>query len=109
MCYLVLPKKAQSPEIEIKPSDDSVTLLTTNVNHNYTDCCVQNNVTTSCRDFCDLKTILDGTTKQDPEQCEEDFPTIVKCMAGTKKKNKKNIYKLKIKLKTLTILLVIRW
>jgi hypothetical protein len=32
--------------------------------------------------FCNLKNILDGTTGQDPEQCEADFPSIVKCMAG---------------------------
>jgi hypothetical protein len=35
--------------------------------------------------FCNLKNILDGTTGQDPEQCEADFPSIVKCMAGKRK------------------------
>jgi len=53
------------------------------LNHNYMDCCSQNNVTAGCMSFCNLRNILDGTIEQDPEQCESDFPNIVKCMAGT--------------------------
>ncbi|KAL1122201.1 hypothetical protein AAG570_003606, partial [Ranatra chinensis] len=50
-------------------------------NHNYTDCCISLNVTTSCLGFCNIQSILDGNTGQDPEYCEQDFPNIVRCMA----------------------------
>lgn len=51
-------------------------------NHNYTDCCVARNVSKSCLGFCNIQSILDGSTGQDPENCEPDFKEIVKCMAG---------------------------
>ncbi|XP_074034870.1 Ig-like and fibronectin type-III domain-containing protein 2 isoform X1 [Leptinotarsa decemlineata] len=54
-------------------------------NHNYTDCCIAKNVSSSCIGFCNIQSILEdyfsGTTGQDPEQCETDFPAIVSCMA----------------------------
>lgn len=50
-------------------------------NHNYTDCCISNNVSSSCFGFCNIQSILEGNTGQDPENCEKDFPAIVKCMA----------------------------
>jgi len=51
------------------------------MSHNYTDCCLRRNVTSSCLGFCTLKTILDGTTGE-PNACENEFPKIVACMAG---------------------------
>ena len=48
--------------------------------HNYTQCCIDAKV--SCLGFCNIQSILDGNTGQDPESCEADFPAIVKCMAG---------------------------
>lgn len=48
--------------------------------HNYTQCCVDAKV--SCLGFCNIQSILEGNTGQDPENCEADFPAIVKCMAG---------------------------
>lgn len=51
-------------------------------NHNYTDCCVARNVSINCLGFCNIQSILDGSTGQDPENCEPDFKAIVKCMAG---------------------------
>ncbi|XP_013140886.1 PREDICTED: Ig-like and fibronectin type-III domain-containing protein C25G4.10 isoform X1 [Papilio polytes] len=48
--------------------------------HNYTECCLAANVSTSCLGFCSIQTILEGTG-QDPELCQPDFPAIVKCMA----------------------------
>ncbi|XP_069682867.1 Ig-like and fibronectin type-III domain-containing protein 1 isoform X2 [Periplaneta americana] len=50
-------------------------------NHNYTDCCINSNVSSSCFGFCNIQSILEGNTGQDPENCEVDFPAIVKCMA----------------------------
>ncbi|KAK9885475.1 hypothetical protein WA026_010967 [Henosepilachna vigintioctopunctata] len=50
-------------------------------NHNYTDCCQMKNVSTNCLGFCNIQSILEGSTGQDPENCESDFPSIVKCMA----------------------------
>jgi len=50
--------------------------------HNYTDCCMNSNVSSSCFGFCNIQSILEGNTGQDPENCERDFPAIVKCMAG---------------------------
>lgn len=48
--------------------------------HNYTQCCIDAKV--SCLGFCNIQSILEGNTGQDPEHCEADFPAIVKCMAG---------------------------
>ncbi|XP_049803084.1 Ig-like and fibronectin type-III domain-containing protein 1 isoform X1 [Schistocerca nitens] len=50
-------------------------------NHNYTDCCASSNVSAACFGFCNIQSILDGNTGQDPEHCEADFPAIVRCMA----------------------------
>ncbi|XP_017783380.1 PREDICTED: Ig-like and fibronectin type-III domain-containing protein 2 isoform X2 [Nicrophorus vespilloides] len=50
-------------------------------NHNYTDCCISKNVSSSCLGFCNIQSILEGNTGQDPEHCEADFPNIVRCMA----------------------------
>lgn len=50
--------------------------------HNYTDCCRASNVSAGCLGFCTLRNILDGSTNQEPERCEDEFPAIVKCMAG---------------------------
>ncbi|XP_072944512.1 Ig-like and fibronectin type-III domain-containing protein 2 [Epargyreus clarus] len=56
------------------------TLSTSALAHNYTDCCVNANVSKTCLGFCSIQTILEGTG-QDPETCQPDFPAIVKCMA----------------------------
>lgn len=48
--------------------------------HNYTECCVSANVTKSCLGYCSIQSILDGPGA-DPESCQADFPSIVKCMA----------------------------
>jgi hypothetical protein len=50
-------------------------------NHNYTDCCIGKNVSSNCLGFCNIQSILEGSTGQDPENCEVDFPSIVRCMA----------------------------
>ncbi|ODM96583.1 Ig-like and fibronectin type-III domain-containing protein C25G4.10 [Orchesella cincta] len=50
------------------------------LSHNYTACCQQVNVSKSCYGFCTLQSILEGTTGE-PNQCEDEFPKIVKCMA----------------------------
>ena len=50
--------------------------------HNYTDCCVQNNVSPQCLGFCAIHNIIEGKTGIEPEACETYFPFIVKCMAG---------------------------
>lgn len=39
------------------------------------------NVSQHCLGFCNIQSILEGNTGQDPENCEADFPSIVKCMA----------------------------
>lgn len=50
-------------------------------NHNYTNCCIEKSVSSNCLGFCNIQSILEGSTGQDPEHCERDFPAIVKCMA----------------------------
>lgn len=85
----VVPSKLEPPS-NINPASNGNSSTTAAidstssqiVNHNYTECCSSNNVTSACMGFCSLKNILDGTTGLDPEQCEADFPSIVKCMAG---------------------------
>ncbi|CAK1550359.1 unnamed protein product [Leptosia nina] len=61
-------------------SANNPTLSTLALAHNYTDCCINANVTKACLGFCSIQTILEGTG-QDPETCQPDFPAIVKCMA----------------------------
>lgn len=58
-------------------SANTPTLSPTALAHNYTDCCVANNVTRPCLGFCSIQTILEGTG-QDPETCQPDFPAIVR-------------------------------
>ncbi|XP_030373316.1 Ig-like and fibronectin type-III domain-containing protein 1 isoform X2 [Scaptodrosophila lebanonensis] len=49
--------------------------------HDFTECCERANVSAQCMGFCNVHNILDGTTGIDPEACERDFPSIVRCMA----------------------------
>lgn len=84
---IVIPSHLQPPVDDKSSSglDDTPktdVMESSQMNHNYSACCSNSNVTTACLGFCHLKNILDGTTDQDPEQCEADFPAIVKCMAG---------------------------
>ncbi|XP_021707105.1 Ig-like and fibronectin type-III domain-containing protein 1 [Aedes aegypti] len=51
------------------------------ITHDFTGCCQANNVSEACLGFCVLHNILDGATGVEPEQCEKDFPNIVRCMA----------------------------
>ncbi|EDW26268.1 GL24598 [Drosophila persimilis] len=51
------------------------------VTHDFTECCERGNVSAQCMGFCNVHNILDGTTGIDPEACEKDFPSIVRCMA----------------------------
>ena len=43
------------------------------IDHDFSSCC--------CQGFCNLKSILDGNTGVNPSDCEEEFPSIVSCMA----------------------------
>ncbi|XP_044737933.1 Ig-like and fibronectin type-III domain-containing protein 1 isoform X2 [Chrysoperla carnea] len=61
--------------------DETTSTIGSIRNHNYTDCCLNANVSDQCLGFCNIDSILDGTTGQDPENCETDFPSIVRCMA----------------------------
>jgi len=78
-----LPKiKLPSPSsVSQSTSSISTNFPITNTTHNFTSCCMAKNVSTSCQNFCNLKTVLDGNTGVDPENCEEEFPNIVSCMA----------------------------
>lgn len=85
--FIVIPSHLQPPADETSPEKKSASKSDTAVtkeipNHNYTICCQENNVSMKCLGFCSLQQILNGTTGQEPEECEADFPTIVKCMAG---------------------------
>lgn len=95
--FSVLSRALQPPENTSVASFtfDSDTPKFEAKNHNYTDCCVASNVTSTCLGFCNIQSILEGNTGQDPENCETDFPEIVKCMAGEKKKRIKGQRSLK--------------
>lgn len=62
--------------------DSASSFLKAKMTHNYTDCCKQLNVSSTCLDFCSLSSIMDGSITVDPDQCDSDFPNIIKCMAG---------------------------
>ena len=51
------------------------------VDHDFSPCCASKNISTVCQGFCNLKSILDGNTGVNPSDCEEEFPSIVSCMA----------------------------
>ncbi|KAG8287269.1 hypothetical protein J6590_042606 [Homalodisca vitripennis] len=80
----VLATNLQPPQVSHAVSqtdvEDSVEATAT-TNHNYTSCCIDTNVSKGCLGFCNIQSILDGQTGQDPEKCEADFPAIVRCMA----------------------------
>ncbi|RZF43428.1 hypothetical protein LSTR_LSTR001689 [Laodelphax striatellus] len=75
----VLSRNLQPPPTVLTDVDEVT--YTTMREHNYTDCCVASNVSTGCLGFCNIQSILEGNTGQDPEHCEADFPAIVRCMA----------------------------
>lgn len=70
-----------SPDDDLDTSDDSLPSSSTNFIHDFTDCCQSLNVSSKCMGFCTVHNIIDGTTGIEPEYCETDFPSIVKCMA----------------------------
>uniref|UniRef100_A0A182T866 Fibronectin type-III domain-containing protein n=1 Tax=Anopheles maculatus TaxID=74869 RepID=A0A182T866_9DIPT len=88
-----LPGQSTSPETSVtSEEDDSSDMYTDSeeevsqdgvplVTHDFTDCCHANNVSEGCMGFCVLHNILDGSAGAEPEQCERDFPNIVRCMA----------------------------
>eukprot|EP00090_Calanus_glacialis_P031499 TRINITY_DN5209_c0_g1_i1.p1 TRINITY_DN5209_c0_g1~~TRINITY_DN5209_c0_g1_i1.p1 ORF type:complete len:1460 (-),score=250.05 TRINITY_DN5209_c0_g1_i1:454-4833(-) len=51
------------------------------IDHDFSSCCAGRNISTVCQGFCNLKSILDGNTGVNPSDCEEEFPSIVSCMA----------------------------
>lgn len=68
------PPSPPSEQLEI-PAEPAL------ITHNYTDCCVDAQVSDKCLGYCTVHNILDGTTGVEPDACETDFPRIVKCMA----------------------------
>lgn len=71
----------EAPSVSEADQDGAETTASP-ANHNYTSCCIATNVSRGCLGFCNIQSILDGQTGQDPENCEQDFPGIVRCMAG---------------------------
>ncbi|XP_075234927.1 Ig-like and fibronectin type-III domain-containing protein 1 [Lycorma delicatula] len=76
----VLSRNLQPPSTVVTDSEE-VEYTTVLREHNYTSCCTSSNVTSGCLGFCNIQSILEGNTGQDPEHCETDFPAIVRCMA----------------------------
>jgi hypothetical protein len=83
-CFLVLSRALLPPDNMTDPMLYDSQKGPLGRNHNYTDCCINSNVSSSCFGFCNIQSILEGNTGQDPEHCEKDFPAIVRCMAGGK-------------------------
>ncbi|XP_065582217.1 Ig-like and fibronectin type-III domain-containing protein 1 [Artemia franciscana] len=52
-----------------------------NLDHEFTECCRDLNVSDKCLGFCNLRKIIDGQTGEEPFNCESDFKQIVRCMA----------------------------
>lgn len=49
------------------------------VDHNYTSCCVNHGVPTSCREFCSLQSVIMGG-HPNPWQCMDHLPVITRCL-----------------------------
>lgn len=77
----VLSSALLPPESTHTQTEVAETTTAPSTNHNYTSCCIASNVSKDCLGFCNIQSILDGNTGQDPENCESDFPAIVRCMA----------------------------
>ncbi|CAG7831790.1 unnamed protein product, partial [Allacma fusca] len=75
-----LPQENVEGDIPFEDSYSSYKGQGTIVGHNYTSCCMAQNVSKGCLGFCTLQSILDGSTGE-PTLCENEFPLIVKCMA----------------------------
>ncbi|XP_055528945.1 Ig-like and fibronectin type-III domain-containing protein 1 [Wyeomyia smithii] len=67
----------EEEDAEVSPDE----VAAPRVSHDFTGCCKSTNVSEACLGFCVLHNILEGNTGVEPEQCEKDFPNIVKCMA----------------------------
>lgn len=79
----VLSKNGNTSVLLAPPSETlELPAETPMITHDFTDCCLAANVSEQCLGYCTVHNILDGTTGAEPEQCETDFPNIVKCMAG---------------------------
>lgn len=74
------PSEGGSEDIPFEESYSSYKGMGSIVGHNYTACCMAQNVSKGCLGFCTLQSILDGNTGE-PTQCENEFSQIVKCMA----------------------------
>lgn len=78
-------RRATEDPIELSPpsieNDSEYHNFPLSATHDYTECCESFNVSSKCLGFCSIHNILDGTTGIDPESCENDFPSIIKCMA----------------------------
>jgi DB module len=72
------PTELSPPKID---NDSEYHNFPPTITHDFTDCCESFNVSTKCLGFCTIHNILDGTTGVEPEACENDFPSIIKCMA----------------------------
>lgn len=82
--HAAMDKKSGDP-IELAPplvdNDSEYHNYPPTITHDFTDCCESFNVSTKCMGFCTIHNILDGTTGVEPEACETEFPSIIKCMA----------------------------
>lgn len=81
----VYEEKQTGDPLELSPpsigSDSEYHNFLPALTHDFIECCESFNVTTKCLGFCTIHNILDGTTGVEPEACETDFPSIIKCMA----------------------------
>ncbi|XP_059475873.1 Ig-like and fibronectin type-III domain-containing protein 1 isoform X2 [Neocloeon triangulifer] len=73
------------PQLHKKNNNDASTATPTEASrvarHNFTECCVQADVSKRCLGFCNLQNIVEGNTGEDVHNCEVDFPHIINCMA----------------------------
>jgi DB module/Fibronectin type III domain/Immunoglobulin domain len=78
-------KQPSSDSIELSPpnidSESQYHNYSPTITHDFVECCESFNVSAKCLGFCTIHNILDGTTGIEPEACENDFPSIIKCMA----------------------------
>lgn len=73
--------KDLTPVTEEVLEDNGDNDMMPSVTHDFTECCDSLNVSLKCKGFCSVHNIIDGSTGVEPEACEKDFPSIVKCMA----------------------------
>jgi len=76
----VVAKYTKVRKMELPTSDSDRSSILTSHDDNFSSCCVAKNVSSSCMQFCNIFSVISTGGLGKPEDCEEEFPSIVSCL-----------------------------